>query len=85
VLCYDPESGEKLWEFSASADIFDMDMLWTSKQVPSYSMKSSGSNLFLTAGYSAYCIDSTDGSIVWVFNGTNKILCNPQLKQGVFW
>jgi len=75
VLCYDSYSGEKLWEFSSETEVFDMDMLWTMKQVSSYGLTvpSTGDKIYLTAGYNVFCLDSQTGNKIASFEGTDNM------------
>ncbi len=74
VLCFDSSTGEKLWEFSSETEVFDMDMLWTMKQVNVHTIKvSDDGRIYLTAGYNVYCLDSSSGGIIWSYEGTDNM------------
>jgi outer membrane protein assembly factor BamB len=75
VLCFDSSSGERLWEFSSETEVFDMDMMWTMKQVPAHSLEvsESGEMVYLTAGYHVYCLDSRSGTELWSFEGEDNM------------
>jgi len=75
VLCYDSLTGEKLWDFSSKTEVFDVDMLWTMKQVTAYGLEvsTSGDKVYLTAGYNVYCLNSETGEQLAIFEGTDNM------------
>lgn len=75
VLCFDSLTGDKLWEFSTETEVFDVDMLWTMKQVNVYDLEisESGDRIYLTAGYSVYCLDSQTGREINSYDGTDNM------------
>ncbi len=75
VLCYDCFTGEKIWDFSSETEIFDMSMLWTTKQVNVFDLEVSTSKdyVYLTAGYDVYCLDCETGERIASFQGTDNV------------
>jgi len=75
VLCYDIYTGEKLWDFSSETEVFDVDMLWTMKQVSAYDLAvtSDDDKIYLTAGYNVFCLDSQNGEIISTYEGTDNM------------
>jgi outer membrane protein assembly factor BamB len=75
VLCFDSSTGDKLWEFSSETEVFDMEMMWTMKQVSAYGLEASesGDRVYLTAGYNVYCLDSSTGERLWSYEGTDNM------------
>jgi hypothetical protein len=75
ILCYDTLTGEKIWDFSSETDVFDMDMLWTKKQVSAYGLavSSSKDKIYLTAGYNVICLNTDDGTKQSVYEGTDNM------------
>jgi len=75
VLCFDSLTGDKLWEFSSETEVFDVDLLWTMKQVNVYDIEisDSGDRVYLTAGYNVYCLDSQTGEEISSYKGTDNM------------
>lgn len=86
VLCYDILTGEKIWDFSSETEVFDMDMLWTTKQVEVFDIEVSESNevIYLTAGYNVYCLNSENGQRLSMFEGTDNMWEITLIHDGVF-
>lgn len=58
VICYDSLTGEKLWDYSAEMEVYDLNMMWTMKQLPVIDLEvSSSDKIYLTAGYDVICLD----------------------------
>lgn len=75
VLCFDSLTGDKLWEFSSETEVFDVDMLWTMKQVTAYELEvsQSGDNIYLTAGYNVFRLGTQTGNKLSSFEGTDNM------------
>jgi len=80
VQVYDPKTGEKIWDFSASMEVYDMNMLWTRQQTIPFDVElvqdvnnNDYRDIAVTSGYNLFLIDGKTGKMLWEFKGNDNL------------
>ena len=74
IQCYDSSTGDSLWGFSPTMEVFEEDVLWTDMQTQTIDiisiddLNSDGHpDIAVSSGYSLYVIDGETGKQIWEY------------------
>lgn len=80
VQAYDSATGERLWDFSPRAEVFDPYVLWTVQQTAVHDMEllpdmdaDEVGDVVLSAGYGVYALSGKTGKPLWDFTDTDNV------------
>ena len=80
VICYDLETGDKIWDFSPRTEVYDPFILWTMKQTGVFDMSSindingdGARDVVLSSGYNIHVLDGKSGEELWKFSDTDNV------------
>lgn len=80
IECYDSKTGDKIWSFSTMQEVYDVDVLWTFQQTPTYNLETiddvnddGHKDVISASGYRIYMLDGKTGKEIWNFESSNNL------------
>lgn len=79
VRVYDTATGEKVWQFVPTQEVFIPNLMWTQQQTPTYDViavdltADGTADVAITSGYSVYALEGKTGKLLWRFDSDDNL------------